>query len=312
MTKHYKTLQNKIKFEKYIKLIFVYHIAFAGMVKGSGDYANGKIYGLYQRDNNRLVYVGSTTTSLNQRLYRHKIDADIDKERPIYKYFNEEGGISNFYIELIEKFPCNSKQELTQREGQIQRETNILKDGFNRRIAGRTKAEYLKDNKEQVEQRHKNYYARKGDVIRAQKRQYHADNKHQISEKNKASRQQNKESISARRKKYRDTNKEKIKEQKRLSWARTKDNYSERTECECGGEYTVRYKNAHEQTVRHLTYINGLAEDIPAAETNWTRCECGGKYTGHNKIGHEKTLKHQVYIERKDQNTDDNIISAFK
>ena len=51
-----------------------------------------------------------------------------------------ELGFDDFYIELYENYPCNSKEELNKREGEVIREIGTL----NSNIAGRTKEEYKK------------------------------------------------------------------------------------------------------------------------------------------------------------------------
>ena len=55
-----------------------------------------------------------------------------------------EHGVENFFIELIEKCPCNDIDELRRTEGKYTRE---LKPSLNILIAGRTNKEYY-DNKE--------------------------------------------------------------------------------------------------------------------------------------------------------------------
>jgi len=57
-------------------------------------------------------------------------------------------------IELIELFPCGSKDELNAREGFYQRATNCV----NKNIAGRKKAEYNEAHKEQISEYNKAYY----------------------------------------------------------------------------------------------------------------------------------------------------------
>ena len=47
-------------------------------------------------------------------------------------------------IELFENFPCNSKEELNKKEGQVIREIGTI----NKQTAGRTNKEWYEDNKE--------------------------------------------------------------------------------------------------------------------------------------------------------------------
>ena len=53
---------------------------------------------------------------------------------------------------LIENYPCNSRDELTAREGQIIRKYKHDCECVNMFIAGRTGKEYKLDNKEQIKQ----------------------------------------------------------------------------------------------------------------------------------------------------------------
>jgi len=112
------------------------------------DYANGKIYVILNHIND-LVYVGSTTQSLSKRFSAHK--GNMKNKRKcnyeIYIAF-EELGIQNFYIELLEVYPCSSKDELHKREGQYIRKFDSYKNGYNMRISGRGKKEYTIDTKE--------------------------------------------------------------------------------------------------------------------------------------------------------------------
>ena len=55
-------------------------------------------------------------------------------------------GRDNSYIELVEAFPCNNKEELRAIEGHYIRERGTL----NHRISGRTNNEYREYNKEHV------------------------------------------------------------------------------------------------------------------------------------------------------------------
>ena len=112
------------------------------------NYNNGKIYRISSYDDNSLVYIGSTTKQLSQRMGQHRIS---------YKYYKigkcgkissfdvfDAQGIENCYIELIENYPCNNKDELNKQEG-IHIRKNIC---VNKNIAGRTLAEYYAETKD--------------------------------------------------------------------------------------------------------------------------------------------------------------------
>ena len=111
------------------------------------NYQEGKIYKIYNTINDD-IYIGSTTQKLCERMCQHRNDYKINRRfnTHIYKAFREHG-VENFFIELIEKCPCNDKDELMKTEGKYIRE---LKPTLNMRIAGRTRKEYYTDNQEQI------------------------------------------------------------------------------------------------------------------------------------------------------------------
>ena len=109
------------------------------------DYANGKIYTIrsFQTDK---YYIGSTTQTLTKRLSCHK----SHYKKGVFYTSSEIIQYGDCYIELLEDFPCFKKDQLCKREGQLIREH---KDNcVNKAIAGRTRKEYLVDNKEQRKQ----------------------------------------------------------------------------------------------------------------------------------------------------------------
>jgi predicted GIY-YIG superfamily endonuclease len=67
------------------------------------DYSQGKIYKIID-DCEGDIYIGSTTQTLRNRFKSHHIFSDYGKER------------ENCRIVLIEDYPCNTKQELEERE----------------------------------------------------------------------------------------------------------------------------------------------------------------------------------------------------
>tara|TARA_R110000803_G_scaffold129070_2_gene196409 strand:+ start:3588 stop:4088 length:501 start_codon:yes stop_codon:yes gene_type:complete len=107
------------------------------------NYQNAKIYKITSKSTN-LIYVGSTTKFyLSQRLANHQTD---------YKLYLNGGRtyITSFQlmehpdriIELIEKFPCESKEELLVRERYWIENTECV----NRNIPSRTRAEWWREN----------------------------------------------------------------------------------------------------------------------------------------------------------------------
>lgn len=85
------------------------------------NYANGKIYRIIDNTNGNQ-YIGSTTQSLSRRLQGHKMD---------FKCYNNNKKKNNcaslkiiengdYNIILIEKFKCESKEELVMKERHFQ------------------------------------------------------------------------------------------------------------------------------------------------------------------------------------------------
>lgn len=108
------------------------------------NYQNGKIYKIasYQTDD---VYYGSTTQPLYSRKAKHKHgNKNKGKEttaKDILKF-------DDAYIELVENFPCDNKEELLKRE-RFYIQSN---DCVNKYIPGRTNKEYREDNKEHLKE----------------------------------------------------------------------------------------------------------------------------------------------------------------
>ena len=118
-------------------------------------YNNGKIYTIRCRTDNSLIYVGSTIQPLHKRFHSHKSNYTKNKcdNRLLYSKMNELG-FDSFFIELYENYSCNSKEELNKREGEVIREIGNL----NMLISGRSKREYLDENKERFIDYRKQYH----------------------------------------------------------------------------------------------------------------------------------------------------------
>ena len=117
------------------------------------DFKNGKIYSIRCYSNLDLLYIGSTCQQLSRQWTDHRKDSKTSNSL-VYKIIRENGGIDNFYIELVENFPCDSLEQLNKREGEVMREIgnttmNTLMAGT---FAGRTQAEYDKE-REKTEHR---------------------------------------------------------------------------------------------------------------------------------------------------------------
>lgn len=114
------------------------------------NYQQGKIYKIVSNTDDELCYVGSTTLPLLcQRMAEHRDNYKCLKSGGKVNHTSsyillDKYGVENCRIELIEIFPCNSKDELTKKEGEYIRLLNCV----NKNIAGRTKQEWREDNPE--------------------------------------------------------------------------------------------------------------------------------------------------------------------
>ena len=126
------------------------------------DYSKGQIYTIRNRNDNAKIYVGSTIQPLYKRFYSHKIDSQKERcmNMLLYKVVNNDW--TNWYIELYENYPCNSKTELEKREGEVIRLIGTL----NCRIEGRDKKQYRIDNIEKIKEREKQYRIKNADKIK--------------------------------------------------------------------------------------------------------------------------------------------------
>ena len=137
------------------------------------DYMNGKIYQILNSVNNE-IYVGSTCQLLSKRFYEHKKNSDR-LNCDFYKLMRDIGK-DKFYIELIELYPCNHKEELRAREGHYIRERGTLND----KIAGRTRIEWKTDVKEILKEKANTHYTNNKERMSERSNNYYRNNKEYI------------------------------------------------------------------------------------------------------------------------------------
>ena len=188
------------------------------------DYSKGKIYKILNNIDDE-IYVGSTIEKLSTRMAHHRYSL---KKRPHIKLYDHMNklDVKNFYIELIENYPCNDGDELRAREGYYIREIGTL----NKNVAGRPPQEY----KKQYWDAHKEKY-------NEEKRKSRLDNKDEINEQRRNRYPENKETY----KTYYNNNKERIKQQK-----------SERIQCSiCGCHLNKSNLSTHQKTKKCKSYV---------------------------------------------------------
>ena len=209
------------------------------------DYSKGKIYKILNSIDDE-IYVGSTIETLGQRMAHHRYSL---KKRPHYKLYKHmhELDVENFYIELIENYPCNDGYELRAREGYYIREIGTL----NKNVAGRTPREsvniYQNNNIEKYKEYKQQYWDTHKDKYNEEKRKYRLDNKDEYNEQRRSRYQENKEISKA----YYNKNKERIKQQ-----------HSERIQCSiCGCHLNKSSISAHQKSKKCKSFVKPIENE---------------------------------------------------
>lgn len=211
------------------------------------NYQDGKIYSI-RSPNIDKYYLGSTTQTLCKRMVGHRTDNATSKQ------IIDAG---EAYIELIENFPCNSKEELRKREGELIRLHKA--DLVNRCIAGRTKKIYYEDNKDILLQKVKTYYQNNIEHKAIYSKQYNQDNKDILKVKQHQYREDNKEELLTKKKLYHQENKSDILKKKKLYYSINHDTIINKRKlnytCECGSTIRVVQKAPHNKSKIHIAFI---------------------------------------------------------
>lgn len=136
------------------------------------DYKEGKIYKIVCEEK-KLIYYGSTTQSLHNRLIRHKSN----------KNGNVNKNMEKPKIYLIENYPCDSRYELMTRERYFIENNQCI----NKIIPTRTKKEYNKECRQQEKNiiYMKKYREVNKKQLAEKKKNYHLNNREVRLEKNK-------------------------------------------------------------------------------------------------------------------------------
>ena len=199
-------------------------------------YLNGKIYKLIDNTNGN-IYIGSTCISLKKRLKGHK-DRYYENRKTVVKGPSSRDIIKNndYKIELLENFPCKTKQELLNKE-----------------------REYIENNKCININKPITHHQEKLDIAKKRSKEYHEKNRDKILEKQKKYRVNNKDIIAEKSKKYRDKNKDKLLEQKKnyieANKDKIKERKSEKIQCDiCNSTITRGVLSTHKKTLKCKNY----------------------------------------------------------
>jgi hypothetical protein len=195
----------------------------------------GKIY-VIRSHQTTDIYIGSTTILLCNRLAKHKYEYKINQR---YYTSYEIIKYNDAYIELLEEIECETKEQLRAKEGYYIRSMNCV----NKKIDGRTKKQYYKDNIEHKKEIDKIYYENNKEEKKEYAKNYYEKNKEEILKKMKIYTEKNKEEKKEYAKKYNEENKEKI---------------YKKCNCECGGKYIYRCKSQHLKSKKHIIFESHL------------------------------------------------------
>jgi len=215
-------------------------------------YKRGKIYTIRCRDDDGLVYVGSTIQSLAKRIGGHRDKSIKNPDIILYKYVNNDW--SNWYIELYEDYPCDNKEQLEKREGEVIRQIGNL----NCNIAGRDIKQYRQDNRDKLLEQMKQYNQDNRDKLLEQKKQHYQDNREERLEQKKQHYQDNRDEILEKAKQYHQDNRDKILEKMKQNYQNNRDKLLEKMKekciCDiCGAEITKCHLKRHQKSAKCMS-----------------------------------------------------------
>ena len=160
-------------------------------------YNRGKIYRIHDIAYTKFYY-GSTVQQLSVRMGQHRshyrmYQGGLLPYTTVYAIF-DEFGVDNCKVELVENYPCHSREELEKQEGyhiQLNCCVNKITNGrtqkeYKRVNADRIKKlkkEYANKNKHKIKDYMQSYYNRKGEKIRDNCAAYRERNKEVIRER---------------------------------------------------------------------------------------------------------------------------------
>ena len=244
------------------------------------NYNLGKIYTLRTYNDDSLIYVGSTCQPLHKRHCEHKSK---------YKLFNNGAGnyisvfkiidCGNVYIELLEDYPCDNKNQLHAREGHWIRKLDCV----NMCIPNRTRKEWVTDTgyNDKLKDYHKQWYQTNRERCMHVNKQYNESNKDKIKERRHIYNEQNKE----KRKQYYNVNKEMI-------TRKAKQYYNNNREKK--REYgKIYYENNKEKRIQ---YYHDNKEKFEIIRKQKYTCLCGIELRISSRSRHMKTKKHNNMI----------------
>ncbi|KAJ1463640.1 hypothetical protein T484DRAFT_1758676 [Baffinella frigidus] len=263
------------------------------------DYSKGKIYTIRCRTNPEHIYVGSTIQPLSKRWGGHKTSSVYKKRSHLLIYVTIRGdelGWDNWFIELYEDFPCERREEMLKREGEIIRKIGSL----NMKIAGRTDEEYVNDNKELLSQKGAKYRKENKEQIQAcAKKRYYSDDR---QAKIQVYREENKKQLSQTSKIYRETHSEEIKLKKNRYYINNQEKirakgkiYHENNREILNKKNTIYYHKNKEEINKQIRDFREKNKD----KIEKIKCECGYLLSSTTNLEKHKLSPNHIQLMNK-------------
>lgn len=215
----------------------------------------GRVYAIRSHQTTDM-YIGSTTQPLCKRMSDHRRAYKCYLNKTMkYTTSVELLKYEDAYIELLNESEFESPDDLRKKEGEYQRKLDCV----NKCIAGRTRPEYISDNKEQILNMSKKWYETNKEHVAKINKTNKEKNKVHNDEVSKKWRDKNKEHVAEKSKKWREENKEHVAE-KNKKWHEDHKEYVVKIKktkytCECGSVICVGAKWYHENSKKHLAFL---------------------------------------------------------
>ena len=148
----------------------------------NNKYASSKIHKVVDNAYT-MCYYGSTTMQLSRRMAKHRLHYRLFGEGKfsrisVFDIF-EAHGVHNCKIELVEECPCESKEQLNQREGFHVRSNECV----NKNIPGRTLAEWLEDTRDHRLQMALSWQAANPEKVKEADKKYRSNHLQKIKDR---------------------------------------------------------------------------------------------------------------------------------
>jgi predicted GIY-YIG superfamily endonuclease len=263
-------------------------------------YQRGKIYSMTGDDGH--YYIGSTTQTLIIRFNQHK-ELSKTHDTRIYEYCKRVGW-KNITIELLEDYPCDSSEELHEREeyhlAPVRDDPLCLNTNRAHLTAEERKMigkQYYEENREQITCYQAWYSEEHPDRIAACQASYKASHRKELAEKQRAYAKEHTEELSIKKKEYNTSHKEELKAYfkkyaeenkeavaaRKSAWAQRK---KEETKEERAEQSRIKREAREQKTQQRITHENTIVT-----------CECGGTYQNYRKKRHDLSALHQRFME---------------